>query len=238
MALKTEIRNFYKKNRISILVGVISFLIGGLIVGVNVWNYQTSRNIYEMTPETASETERTLSEAKPFLTTFRFEGAELDSLTVIVKFEEVSSTANFEITMNNQVIEEDLTGLSSGAEQQMNPDPGVISRSNRIMVEGTFGVSAMATIESVKVTGYTNPARYSYLIINLLGLIVAIGPIMAIKYRQYRNRAKLEERFPDFIRDVVEGVRSGMSLPQAIENTEDNDNYRSQSYVRDRRDNR
>ena len=224
MAMKKKIRNFYRENRTAILVGIVSVLIGGLMVGVNVWNYQTSRDIYELTPETASETKRTLSEAKPFLTTFRVDEArELDSLTVVVKFEEVKSTASFDITMNNQVLQKGLTGLSSGATHQMNPDPTLLSRSNRIMVEGTFGVSAMATIESVTVTGYTNAGRYSYLILNLIGLIIAIGPVMAIKYRQYQNRAKLEERFPDFIRDVVEGVRSGMSLPQAIENTEDND---------------
>ena len=35
----------------------------------------------------------------------------------------------------------------------------------------------------------------------------------------------MEKKFPEFLRDVVEGTRAGMSLPQAIQNTESG-NYR------------
>ncbi|PSH01971.1 MAG: hypothetical protein BRC27_00215, partial [Nanohaloarchaea archaeon SW_10_44_10] len=46
------------------------------------------------------------------------------------------------------------------------------------------------------------------------------APIMYIKYEQYTARKKMQEKFPEFLRDVVEGTRAGMSLPQAIKNTE------------------
>jgi flagellar protein FlaJ len=48
-------------------------------------------------------------------------------------------------------------------------------------------------------------------------------PIALVRYYQMVKIKALEENFPQFIRDLVESIRSGMTLPQAIESISKND---------------
>lgn len=52
--------------------------------------------------------------------------------------------------------------------------------------------------------------------INVIGALVVIGPSMVLKYREYKRTNEIERRFPDFLRDVTEGTKAGMTLPKAI----------------------
>jgi len=59
----------------------------------------------------------------------------------------------------------------------------------------------------------------SIMIINLFSVaIVLIGPII-IEYNKYREKKEIEERFPDFLRDVTQNIKTGMTLTQAIKAT-------------------
>ncbi|MFP4116422.1 MAG: type II secretion system F family protein [Candidatus Aenigmatarchaeota archaeon] len=60
-------------------------------------------------------------------------------------------------------------------------------------------------------------------LINIVGVLLAIGPSMLIKYRDYRRKKEIERRFPDFLRDVTQGTRAGMTLPSAIEEAAEGD---------------
>ncbi|NIO44533.1 MAG: hypothetical protein GTN36_03200 [Candidatus Aenigmarchaeota archaeon] len=51
-------------------------------------------------------------------------------------------------------------------------------------------------------------------------LIIPVGPFI-FQYRKYRERKEVEERFPDFLRDVAQNIRTGMTIPQAIKSTKD-----------------
>ena len=53
-------------------------------------------------------------------------------------------------------------------------------------------------------------------IINILALSVFIVPISILKYAKHRELKEIEERFPDFMRELVEGLRGGMTLPLAL----------------------
>ncbi len=53
-------------------------------------------------------------------------------------------------------------------------------------------------------------------LINILGALLAIGPSMLIKYREYQKKKEMERRFPDFLRNITEGTKAGMTLPKAI----------------------
>jgi flagellar protein FlaJ len=53
-------------------------------------------------------------------------------------------------------------------------------------------------------------------IINIFAILIIIGPVTVIQYTKYKRISQIEEKFPDFLRDVVEGIRGGMSLPLAI----------------------
>lgn len=53
-------------------------------------------------------------------------------------------------------------------------------------------------------------------IINILALATVIIPPAMIEYNKYSTRKTVEEQFPNFLRDVTEGLRGGMTLPIAI----------------------
>jgi archaeal flagellar protein FlaJ len=51
--------------------------------------------------------------------------------------------------------------------------------------------------------------------------IMPLGPFVYY-YGKYRESKEIEERFPDFLRDVSQNIRTGMTIPQAIIATKDN----------------
>ncbi|RLJ03547.1 MAG: hypothetical protein DRP11_00410 [Candidatus Aenigmatarchaeota archaeon] len=57
-----------------------------------------------------------------------------------------------------------------------------------------------------------------FTLLNLIGVVIIFGPSLMIKFTEYQRRKEMEERFPEFLRNVVEGTRSGMTLPQALKN--------------------
>ena len=65
------------------------------------------------------------------------------------------------------------------------------------------------------------PSLFSSVII--IALIMLIVPIAIIRYYEISKIKALEDYFPQFMRDVVESIRSGMTLPQAIESVSSND---------------
>jgi flagellar protein FlaJ len=60
-------------------------------------------------------------------------------------------------------------------------------------------------------------------LIIILAIIMFIVPIALIKYYGTWKTKTLEDSFSPFMIDLVESVRSGMSLPQAINSVSDND---------------
>jgi flagellar protein FlaJ len=72
-------------------------------------------------------------------------------------------------------------------------------------------------------------AGVSLFIINFLLAIsdllslVAVGIVIAgpafFEYNKYKNNKEIEERFPDFLRDITENIKTGMTLTQAIKST-------------------
>jgi len=69
-------------------------------------------------------------------------------------------------------------------------------------------------------------------IITLITIVIVIGPIAYFEYLKYSRNKEVEERFPDFLRDVSENIKSGMTLTQAIKNTKDNDYGKLNPFVR------
>jgi flagellar protein FlaJ len=49
-------------------------------------------------------------------------------------------------------------------------------------------------------------------------IIIPVGPFI-YQYKKYKERKELDERFPDFLRDVAQNIRTGMTIPQAIKAT-------------------
>jgi flagellar protein FlaJ len=69
-------------------------------------------------------------------------------------------------------------------------------------------------------------------IVGLLSVgIVVAGPGL-FEYRKYKENKEIEERFPDFLRDVTENIRTGMTVTQAIKSTKENQYGALTPYVR------
>lgn len=66
----------------------------------------------------------------------------------------------------------------------------------------------------------------------LVAIIMLIVPFALYKYYENWKIKILEDFFPQFMHDLVEGVRSGMTLLQAVETISENDYGRLSSYVK------
>lgn len=66
----------------------------------------------------------------------------------------------------------------------------------------------------------------------IIAIIMFITPIALIRYYDISKIKTLENFFPQFMRDLVESVRSGMTLPQAIDSVSENDYGRLSSHVK------
>lgn len=59
--------------------------------------------------------------------------------------------------------------------------------------------------------------------LNLVAVAIILGPSLYMMYRDFAYARGIERRFPDFLRDITDGLNAGMTLPQAIKNTRKND---------------
>ncbi|OGI11723.1 hypothetical protein A3K64_00320 [Candidatus Micrarchaeota archaeon RBG_16_36_9] len=83
----------------------------------------------------------------------------------------------------------------------------------------------------LQLTLITTLLGISLLIINLIFLSLFSLSIVSIfiiptgffvyQYMKYKENREIEERFPDFLRDVAQNIRTGMTIPQAITATKD-----------------
>lgn len=104
-----------------------------------------------------------------------------------------------------------------------------VSRGRQLFVLGSLLVGT--TIISVNFFFFQGLVQI-FTILNLLGASLVLGPATLIKYREYRESREIEAVFPNFLNDVVSGVESGMTLPQAIESACRNDYGPLTPYVR------
>ncbi|MEM5776830.1 MAG: type II secretion system F family protein [Candidatus Aenigmatarchaeota archaeon] len=66
----------------------------------------------------------------------------------------------------------------------------------------------------------------------VIAFVVAISPIAIFKYAESSRIKSLEDQFPQFMNDIVEAVRSGMNLPQAVSVVAKNDYGNLNPYIK------
>lgn len=57
----------------------------------------------------------------------------------------------------------------------------------------------------------------------LFALLISFVPYTSYRYYQTKRISALEDQFPNFLRDLVESKKSGMTLPQAVESASRNE---------------
>lgn len=61
-----------------------------------------------------------------------------------------------------------------------------------------------------------------YMTINIIAIFVFTIPIVIVQYNKYSKKKQLEENFPVFLRDFVESLRGGLTVPQAFKSVSKN----------------
>jgi flagellar protein FlaJ len=60
-------------------------------------------------------------------------------------------------------------------------------------------------------------------VLSLVAVAVVIAGPAIIEYNKYKVNREIEERFPDFLRDITENIKTGMTLTQSVKSTKDTD---------------
>ncbi len=208
--LKLKAKNFWRDNEKLILLIAGAFVLGVLIAGLNYWNYQNTTQKYSF------EGEKTISNSETAEFSFQIEQPSLATGTSMeIQIRGASSSIPVIVYLNGEQLEE-LTSES----QVIEIPSESLEENNTVRVERDVIGFEPQSLTSVSVTSRTNFQQLMFIILNLSAMLLTAAPIMYIKYNQYMAQKRMEEKFPEFLRDVVEGTRAGMSLPQAIQNTE------------------
>jgi archaellum biogenesis protein FlaJ (TadC family) len=193
----------------------------------NLYYYNQQELQYQTTYDERPQ-QLTISRSGPAQTVFELEQPqELGSVTVTLAFSDMHQGIVITPEINGKTFET-ATGLVDESSHTIHVDQQDLQQTNRLRIDGDFAENNVAlnnvSISTLTVHGVTGSQRIFFLALNILSIVIAIGPILILKYRQYSKRHVYEEQFPNFLRDVVEGTRAGMSLPHAIKNTRNN-NY-------------
>jgi flagellar protein FlaJ len=79
---------------------------------------------------------------------------------------------------------------------------------------------------------FLSPTSNVFQIVLIIAFGIFISPIILLKYSEHKKVKELEEIFPIFLRDFVESVRSGMTIPQALKSLSSNDYKGLTPYVK------
>lgn len=208
--LKLKTKNFWRKNEKLIALISVAFIVGASLAAFNFYQNQQSMVKFQLEGTQSITNEEDASFDFQIDQPSLAKGTEL-SLT----FENVSSENSLEVFLNGEMLEQVDSNTAL-----ITVESGNLEVNNTVRVtRPSLGFQQQVLIDA-KVTSQTNFQQLMFIVINLFSLLLMAAPIMYVKYKQYTARKKMEEKFPEFLRDVVEGTRAGMSLPQAIQNTE------------------
>lgn len=208
--LKLKLKNYWRKNEKLILMIVGAFILGATIAGLNYFNHQDTLTKYE------SSQPQNISSSSEASFNFSLEDPQLaSSAQMQIQFGNVDGQNPVAIYLNGDRLKEvrsssDLINLQSSD----------LREENQIVIQHTGLGIREQQLESVKITSSTNFQQLLFVLLNLASLLLMAAPVMYIKYTEYVRKKAMEDKFPEFLRDVVEGTRAGMSLPQAIKNTQ------------------
>jgi len=207
---KLRLKKFWRDNERLILMIIAAFIVGSILAGINFLNHQNTLNKFQLGEDQVITNDRKARFSFPL----NNPGLATDT-TVELRFENVSSGAPLAVKLNGQQIQ------TVESNQVIIPvSANRLQLNNTVVVERTeLGFQEQYLVDA-SVTSRTNFQQVMFIVINMFSIILMAAPIGYIKYRQYKDQKIMEEKFPEFLRDVVEGTRAGMSLPQAIQNTE------------------
>jgi len=206
---KLKAQNFWRHNQRLIILISIAAVIGVILAGINTWNHQRSIQKFQL------EQPQNISNGAPASFDFQINDPSLASTTISLNVENLESEVPLILEVNGQQIRE-ITSNSV----TVNVPSEVLQENNEVTISKDRQGFSEQRLTHAEVISTTNAQQIVFVLLNFSAILLIFLPLGYVKYQQFRRRKMMEEDFPAFLRDVVEGTRAGMSLPQAIQNTE------------------
>ncbi|MFB6294572.1 MAG: type II secretion system F family protein, partial [Candidatus Nanohaloarchaea archaeon] len=228
--MKQKLQDLTGLRKKDIIILVVSLLVGGGLIAGNFIQFSNAENRLSLSYTQAPE-ELRIEGNDPMQISFPIESPErMENVRITVVFGDVSPQTSFTFQVNDREVDQ-VSGFRTGESHLVTLSSDQLEEENTVTVSGQFQFSTRATVRQVNVRGVTGLQRITFLLVNIIAIIIIIGPILITKYLEYSRQAEMEEEFPNFLRDVVEGTRAGMPLPQAIQNTRENNYGQLTPYV-------
>ncbi|WEL19960.1 type II secretion system F family protein [Candidatus Nanohalococcus occultus] len=206
-----KLRNFWREQRDLVTMIAAAAVLGSLIAGFNILNHQNAIHKYSL------DEDRRISGDNATSFSFELDNPQLAAETTIdlVFSRGVGSSNPLVVSVNGQE-----ASTIQGETTTVSLDSGILAESNNVTIKRRNFAFSDVTLTDASVTSLTNMQRLAFVALNFSAILLIFTPIGYVKYRQYQRRQRMEQEFPEFLREIVEGTRAGMSLPQAIQNTE------------------
>ncbi|MFB6147287.1 MAG: type II secretion system F family protein, partial [Candidatus Nanohaloarchaea archaeon] len=208
--LELKLENFWRKNQRLITLIAGAAVLGLLIAGINVWHYENTKKKFRL------EEPREIGNQQDAVFYFQVQRPGTTSeATLNLRIKNLQEDSGVTVALNGR----DISEVQS-TESLVKLPVDALKHNNtvRIYQEGISFESQ--TVMKATVTSYTQLQQIIFVLLNLTSIILIFSPLGYVKYQSFQERKKVEEEFPSFLRDVVQGTRAGMSLPQAIKNTQ------------------
>lgn len=207
---KLKAKKFWRNNEQLIVLVVTAFIIGVTTASVNYVTYQNNLDKFQLEESQEINNDQ--------IAEFSFELANpalTNSPTINLELTGIDTGVPVRVSLND----EDIRELSSNS-ATLQPSGDLLEETNTVRIRRTETGFNQQSLVDASVTATTNFQQLMFVVLNLASLLLIVAPILYVKYTSYKARKSMEEKFPEFLRDVVEGTRAGMSLPQSIQNTE------------------
>ncbi|MFB6190001.1 MAG: type II secretion system F family protein [Candidatus Nanohaloarchaea archaeon] len=207
---RLKLRNTWRRHQRLIVLVAAAAVLGIVIAGLNTWNYERTKNKFTLQePQQIGNQE----DARFY---FQLDEPQLASETTLtITIDNLQPDSQVKVSVNGEQV---ASVQSRDTFIKIPQDQLQQNNTVRIYQEGiSFNKQR---IVKAKVKSYTNFQQLIFVILNFASLMLIFTPVAYYKYQDYQKKKKIEDEFPSFLRDVVQGTRAGMSLPQAIQNTE------------------
>lgn len=207
---KLEVKNFWRENQTLITMIIVSFIVGVLMMGINYLNYQSSTSKFSLQNELTIDNQNS-----PSIEFTLNQPGLAKGTTMTVNIENGEDGPPVNVIMNG----EQLTTIDSDSEI-VELESQFLQENNQITFERDELGFQDQIVTQAEITSNTNMQQLIFVVLNMLSIILIAAPVIYIRYKKFQDKKKMEQKFPAFLRDIIEGTRAGMSLPQAIQNTQ------------------
>lgn len=233
-----KVKTYYRQNPRASRIMAVSIVVGILLISVTSFYYFSIQDVYTQNIEATPAEDMRIALNDPYTTEFVMENpGELEEATLTIRFRDIDDGTVLHISFNGERLDT-VDGQTPGGSEVYTVEQGQLQRVNQIEIamareqtEESGDLGAVTTLQTVQMKATTSGQDIAFYTLTFIGMLGFLLPLLYLRYSTYQERKELEDRFPDFLRDVVSGTRAGMSLTRSIKNVKDHDYGKLTPYV-------